>query len=594
MPEVSFGTKGAAEVISAQQAINKAAAEGAEAFEELGSAAADAGKAAIDQAKKGEDAQEKLTKTVKQTREEFKKNLEEQRRIGRLAEQITKRNETAQERYNRILKDTQAALKNNAISADMYGREVAELNQEMRNSEGRFKSFAQQQEASFGKQALSSLVKYGAGLATLGTAAKLVTNELRAQQDLVDKAQAAKTTVSESRNVLIRNLVGESDATVKGVLSEDADLAKRLNVSESVVNMARADALSATGGDRKASYEAVAIATQFLKDRPADIAGFTGTLTDLSKATGTTDAQVNLGYLATVGKLSRVVDPRAQGQNLAPAIINQLAYGSTSQEAAALTAALTSAAADSQGATSGTGSIALAEQLRSFFGGQGTTGQRIAALQSDPAKAQAFLADASFEKKVGGVIEQLLTDPNSEAARLFRANLSQIPDTAGLRARGGQAIAALGLNNLNAPVDLERSIDAATERSDITVTNGKLTSKSIAQLRALTTRATDSLTSTMMYGAASAGGVTPDEALTILSANRVHAENDIARSQRGLNGPLSRLMPGATANVQDRIGESKEVIKALDDMINILRQQVDEQQKTNAALEDAGLVGVAQ
>lgn len=584
MPEVSFGTKGSAEVVAAQQAINKAAEEGAEAFEELGSAAEEAGKDIQQQAKKGEDAQEKLTKTVKQTREEYKKNLEEQRRIGRLAEQITKRNETAQERYNRILKDTQAAMKANAISADVYSREVTRLNTEMKNSEGRFKSFAQQQEQSFGKQALGQLKSYAVGVLSVGTAVQAITSELRMQQEMVDRAASAKTTVSESRNIVIRNT---DNANVAGqVLAENSALATKLGISEVPVNLARASALSATGGDIQASLAAVDIASQFLKDSPTAIPQFAGSLTDLAKVTGTNDALTNLGLLKKVGELSRVVDSNAQAQNIPRALIGMRAMGATTAEASAAFAALTSASADLQGATSGTAGISLAEQLRSFMPEAASMGAAISALQADPEKAKAFLADASFEKIALGPIEQLLLNPNSEAAKAYRANLAAVPDNTGLRAKGQESLDAFSINELNQTEQRKRGLRAFGESEGV-ASPDLLSADELAIVKeGLVRGGLTGIGASAKFAIPSLDGVTVDEAVKVIEQVRQERAGDVQAQREAVDG-AGFLTEGGRERQREFLDNSRKQLDALDRLLDAVKE-------TNRNLEDAGLVGVAQ
>lgn len=592
MPDLTFATKGAAEVISAQEKLNKSAKEGADAYEDLEKSAKDAGKEIAQSSKKGAESQDKLTKEVKQTRAEYQKNLDEQRRLGRIAEQITKRNETAQERYNRLLREAKDAVKANLVTHEQYRREVGSLRKEMDAASGRFKSFVTQQEKSFGAAALASLKTYAAGVLSIAAAYRYVTAELRAQQDLTDRAQQQKLGVSETRNVLIRNLVGASPSQIQSVIGQNQSLAKQLGVSESVINLARADTLSATGGDIQASLNATQVGARFLKDQPGAIAQFAGSLTDLSKVTGTNDASVNLGLLTTVGGLSRVVNPQAQAQNIPRSLIGQLSFGSTPQEAAALFAAITTASADIQGATSGTGSVSLAEQLSRFepFGGKGTTGERIRALQQNRALAEQFLGDASFEKTVLGPIRQLLLDPTSDAARAFASNLSQIPDTAGLRRRGEQSLASLSVNDLNRTVDRRTAILSTAERIATRGGTGPLASDEIQAIQDTINRRTkSSVLTSFRFALDAGGGISVDDAIGQLQGviNRQEAAIEYARRNRGGQLQITE------EELRAREKETRESSQGIQEMIDVLKSIQQQGQETNRLLEDSGLVGVA-
>jgi len=205
------------------------------------------------------------------------------------------------------------------------------------------------------------------------------------------------------------------------------NIAREAKVDEKFVAQAMASALSASGGNIEAAKAAVRGAAEFLSDKPTEIAGYAGSLLDLAKVTGTSNAETNKGLLLLVGSLSRVVNPQQQAMNIPRSLIGQMAFGATPRGAAALFAALTTGSGDITGATSGTGAVSLAQQLEAFLPDRKTLQERIAALQSSPELAQQFLAQASFEKTVLGPIRQLLTDPNSPIAKQFRENLARIP-----------------------------------------------------------------------------------------------------------------------------------------------------------------------
>lgn len=569
MAELIFSTKGAAEAIAAQEALNKAAEEGAKAYDELGEAAQDAGDEAAKSAKDREDAEDKVQKKQKKTREEVAAISREQQQAGRLAEQITKRNETAQERYNRLIGDARKAFTQAELSVTSYNREIQTLNQELATSSGRFAAFGTKQEATFSTTAIAAVTQYAAAMISVGAATKLITDEMERQQQLRDSVAGAKASVSETRNVVIRNLGGASDATVQQVLQQNQQLASAINISERYVNLARADALSATGGDLAASLSAVSVASQYLRDKPENISLFTGALTDLAKATGTNDAMVNLGFLSTIASQSRVVDPGQQAANIPRSVIGQLSFGATPQEAAALFSALTSGSADFSGATSGTSAIALAEQLSRFEGaGPGTLGQRIRALQQNPDAAQAFLADASFEKISLGPIRQLLLDPNSAISKQFAANLGGLPNQTGLAAEGARALERLGVNPLNVSVDRTRALEAAAERGLTGTPTAELTTAEIENLRSvINTSGGRPWETAAFFRLRQFGGFSVNEAI------------DEVQSQRAIN--RAELPAGAE---RDRFDANLDaMLKVLEDIKN-----------NTAKLEEGGFVGVAE
>ncbi|MBI4578877.1 MAG: hypothetical protein HY718_04190, partial [Planctomycetes bacterium] len=245
---------------------------------------------------------------------------------------------------------------------------------------------------------------------------------------------------------------------------------------------------------------------------PESLPSFAGAMLDLAKVTGSQDARVNRGLLLAVGGLSRVSEPSQQAANIPKALIGVRGFGASTAGAAALWASLSTMGADTEGAMSRTGAIALAQQLEMFLpaagaaaettarplteaealerernrkalararlrqaaGGQ-LTGAEIAAIRreerfaqieagetklparpgiasmekrleylwANPELAKSFYAAASFEKAVEAPIRDLLTDPNSPIAKLYRKELGMLPSNAGLIAEGGRMVSAV-------------------------------------------------------------------------------------------------------------------------------------------------------
>jgi hypothetical protein len=147
----------------------------------------------------------------------------------------------------------------------------------------------------FGDEILSRITRFAGPAGVIAGAMGIITSEVRAQMALIDKSASLKMGVSASRNVMLRNLPDMDEATKLAILKENQDLASELGVSESVINVARADAYAASGGNRKASLEAVRGSAGYLFDRPHEIASYSGALLDLSNVTKTDRWDVNLG-----------------------------------------------------------------------------------------------------------------------------------------------------------------------------------------------------------------------------------------------------------------------------------------------------------
>lgn len=570
MPNLTFATKGAAEVIAQQEKLNKAAEKGAAAYHDTTRAAKEAGDQIQKNSKTGERAQDRVTDSVRKTGTEYKRMSAEQRQQARTAEAIMRRNETAQERYNRLVKQARTALTGTKNASELYRREVDALNREMNESTGRFSKFAASQETSFGAAALARVGAYAAGIVSVSSAMQMLNRQVEAQQRLNDQANQSQLGVSETRNVVIRNLVGSSDAQIAEVLDQNRQLANQLRVSERYVNLARADALSATGGDVDASLEAVGVAARFLRDRPDELNTFTGALLDLSRATGTTDATVNLGYLATVASLSRVVSPQEQARNIPRAIIGQIAFGATPQESAALFAALTTGSADFSGSTSATGSISLAQQLQNFNPDSSLT-ETIRSLQQNREQRDAFLDSLSLERTVLGPARQLLTDPDSDISRTFERYLTQIPGQQGLARFGEQALSSLNVNTLNRVADRRRAIETSVENIEASgpSVSRQLTSDERTAVRDTILRETRSDVYTWFsfwLRSIDRQGFTESDAISALTEARTELEY--------------RGGPGSAQGISN-----------IEKLLEAIR---DNSAETNRKLDDSGLVGVAQ
>jgi hypothetical protein len=92
------------------------------------------------------------------------------------------------------------------------------------------------------------LLAYAGGFASIQQAVRLITEELRAQQEIVDNRVEAQLTVGESRNVLLRNLIGQ-EKLIPDVQKAATDIASKTGLSEVPINLGLASAVSSTGGN---------------------------------------------------------------------------------------------------------------------------------------------------------------------------------------------------------------------------------------------------------------------------------------------------------------------------------------------------------
>jgi hypothetical protein len=325
-----------------------------------------------------------------------------------------------------------------------------------------------------------------AAMSAIQSISRTITAELREQLDLQDRAKAAQITLASARKGVLRNMAGATDTERQQTLASITGISTETGVEERFVANAFAQALSASGGNIQASMKAVKQASMFLADQPEEIAEYAGALLDLGKVTnrmtgGKFDAEVAKGLLIKVGAMSRVVDPRMQAQNIAPALIGMQGLNATASEAAALFASISNAAADVKGAMTGTGTISFAEQLRGFGAeerkikgggtapaiagwGEMTMGERIRYLQSNQDIASQFLDQLTLEKKVQVPFEQLLTDATSEAAKAFAANVQSFGGAEDFRKAARSVQESYGLDPLERVAQIDRASKQAVDQ----------------------------------------------------------------------------------------------------------------------------------
>ncbi|HUU94533.1 MAG TPA: hypothetical protein VM487_02250, partial [Phycisphaerae bacterium] len=290
------------------------------------------------------------------------------------------------------------------------------------------------------------ITQWVTGLLAGGAALQVITGELAAQHDLEKKQASSQVTLASARKDVLRNMAGVDAATKQEALASMRRMSTETGIEERFILQGFAQGYSASGGDQAATEAALRLGTKYLADKPEQIGGYVGSLIDMSKVTRTTDPEINQGLLTVTSAASRVVDPMQQARNIPRAMVNMQAYDTSANTGSALFSALSNATADFMGATSGTGVVALTQQMQKFFEADdrrdpGTSALRIAALQGDKDLATEFLSEASFEKTVGGPIKDFLLDRDSSMAKTFAKDLAALPGPEGLR-RIGRSVTA--------------------------------------------------------------------------------------------------------------------------------------------------------
>lgn len=456
MPDLTFSSKGSEKVLADQQRL----AEGAKAMTAL-----------------------------------YKVENRELAQLGRDSQRIFQQTRTDVEKLQQQAEKLRAAIKDTRLSdkdREAAAQALTRVESKLAAIEDRSGVVKRNLVDSFGDAAVSKLAAFATGAGVVAGAMKIITGELRAQQELADKAAGTQVDVAASRNVVLRNLPGLSESEKKGVLAELQKIANNQGVSENIVNQAAGEAFSAAGGDVQAGIEATRVAAAYLADQGAGaVSTQAGALLDLSVARGTKDALSNQGFLYKVAGLSRPKDAKSQAQSIAPAVIGGVANGLTDAEAGALFASITTGSGDTTGQESTTAEINLAASLSKFTGGgkldlQGlTTGQKLLRLQQSAEAAQAFLDQLSGVgvKQKAFVEELLLGGPNSAAQRQYLANLQSLQQT-DFRQAGRESITSLQrVNQLEGRAALNRRLSSITEKSRINAAQEFLTTEEVDQLK---------------------------------------------------------------------------------------------------------------
>jgi hypothetical protein len=194
-----------------------------------------------------------------------------------------------------------------------------------------------------------------------------VTAAIKDQMEMERQASDFHVTTGDAQIKALRNL-GVVTREVRAKFESDATaMAADTKVPLAQIYLALSTALSSSGGDVKASLDAVRQGARIAPESPEEMTAISGALLHLGKATGKQDAVSNLGLLAAVGQQSAITDWDKISQNLSKGIIGIVAHGGTAQEAGAIVSAFTQAMPDLQGRMAAQAGLKLSGQLSEFL-----------------------------------------------------------------------------------------------------------------------------------------------------------------------------------------------------------------------------------
>lgn len=331
---------------------------------------------------------------------------------------------------------------------DKIQRQVAKLKEQVATMNTEAKKGGAEASSGMEKYALSLLK--GVSIAGAMTAAQqgfamaiqVANDKLAAQIELQNKQRGVTISTADAEAAAMRNFGQSTRAQRDEQRQVVENMSKETGFSKKEIWSQFSDAYSAKGNlSNKVVEDAVRQATRLVPEAGATAERKTTTAAaiDLAKVTGSEDARENLGFMMAVGSKARITSTKDLMENSVPAIGGIKAYGGTDVEAGALFSAFTQESTDTTGRISGNASISLADQLRTLLPKEKGLADRIAKVQGNKALQKRLFTEGSkdaltLEAKMKPYAEQLLTNPESNIAKEFQANLKALPSAGAGRA----------------------------------------------------------------------------------------------------------------------------------------------------------------
>lgn len=317
--------------------------------------------------------------------------------------------------------------------------EMARMEKRMRKLEDQAKR-ANQSSRRSSQQSVAGIRSMSSALARFTSGAAIAAAGVETIRDSLESTRRVAREAAEEQNrfagSLRRTLINFApDRAVRSPQALEAilrQIAEETGTDVNLVASGFSGAASARGAlTNRQALEAVRLSAALAPGDAEILREFPQRLLDIQKITGA-DTGAAAGFLRQIQGAARITQLQQVGQT-APGTIRILTQtGDTAEQAAEMFAAMTSLLDDARGERTATGLASLATQLQKFAplqGIQGTTA-RVRALQQDPALAQQFLAQASFEARSRGGFQALIRGTESaireqaEAARKIESPLA--------------------------------------------------------------------------------------------------------------------------------------------------------------------------
>lgn len=281
------------------------------------------------------------------------------------------------------------------------------------------------------------VASFGAGSAALA-AVKLIADEFNNLIERQRKASELSRQQAGPRDKLIGVTSGLSEGQFRTIQQAIEGTARRQAVPRKILTEAAVEAFSATVGDRdervRQTRQAIRGAAFLAKVRPQETPQLSAGVTEILKKTPIRDPREAAGFLEVLRSQSRVSQPKKLTETFPQLLSVGQVEGASLATTSALFASAGSAVAESTGKETRTSIGKFFAAVDRFFKATdkfedpGTAFERIRRIQQEADVRKAFFAQErtntsivrGVEAQFRGVIEKLLTRPESQVAQDFR------------------------------------------------------------------------------------------------------------------------------------------------------------------------------
>ena len=553
MPNLIFGTKGAAEVLAAQAKMNREARVLAGLYKE---------------------------------------DVREAKNLENAAKRIYTSLQTPQEKVLKQIRTIAKAHKEGFVDRPQAREGIQKLRAEMKRlneEQGKTVSGADKAFKRIGLQ-VASIV---GSTVSVAAAVQTVRAELQKITEVEAKRTQTQTTAALAEEELRINAAALSPVQRQSLVDRSKALAFARNAPLTQTLQAASTTISGTG-DPELTLKLVGTALQLTKD-PNNAAVIAGGLADIiSVIPAIKDPADAAGFLTLAQSQSRITSPAKTAEALSRASSAITAQGGTGAEAAGLLAAISKGSGDKEGNISSTAVANLVLKTASFFNKEDvrrrfpvedtdTFSERLKLLLRDKELGTEFINASTFRAgALGGISKLFQGDPFIR--QTFLDTQALLADPSQRAASAASTIEFVKGGNLQRALRTERAVSSALEKIE---TTGEVELSPEAR-KNLNTLLAKSLEQSLTFTQAETfveTGITTSRQEAINRASFAIGQAKIREFGLGEAGPVP---------ISAESKEATEELRSLRDTLGKLGQeQLEEQKETNRKLTGKGLIGVA-